>query len=149
MIKGIVVKEEEKEDNVVSLKLVQGGKEPPSFGGSDWLSKLEVGTVFFVESMNSGSFALGLFRLVKKDNKVIVLNSPDVLEVGPDGRSQPKDIYINPTRFCNQHRLYQEVGVLDFKQEEKEEEDDGDRGTVPSGGEGSEVERSPGEQGNP
>lgn len=90
---------QEKDNNIVTLISIPGGKEPPSTTET-WLDKLEEGTVFVIQDkQNPQDFALGLFKLVSRegtDGKVIVLVSP----------SFEKPIYVNPTRFCNRYTLY-------------------------------------------
>lgn len=130
-MQNLSMEEKEEKDNIVSLKLIQGGKEPPSTG-SDWLSALEVGTVFFVQSKtNPMDFNLGLFRVSKKEERVIMLQSPML----------PKEIYVNPIRFCNNYLLYQEVGIV---KEEEGNSHDGDRVEGDGGVPQDEVERPSG-----
>ena len=106
--------QEEEENNVVSLKLITGGKEPPSTG-SDWLSALEDGTIFYVQNkLNPMDFSLGVFRLAKREGKVVVLQSTML----------PREIYVNPVRFCNNYLLYENMGVIVYKEEEVNSHDE-------------------------
>lgn len=104
--------ENEEEFKVVNLKLITGGKEPPTPGSGNWLKDLEVGTVFFVENkLDRTDFNLLLFRLEGKDgpfNKLICIRSPVM----------PKEIYVDPHRFCNRYDLYHEYGVMLLPKEE-------------------------------
>jgi hypothetical protein len=124
-------KEEETENNIVDLKLLQGGKEPPK--GDDWLSKLDEHTLFFVQRQNAPmEFSLGLFWKETHEGKVVKLRSPML----------PEALYVNPIRFCNVYTLYENCGIVDYKQEEVTPNDQPNRveGTDP-------VERPEGQQG--
>jgi len=130
MSKGALLfnNEQEEENKVVDLKLITGGKEPPSTG-SDWLSNLELGTVFYaqhkVDSPNYPSHVLELFRLDRREGKVVILQMESPLG--------PKRIPVNSVRFCNRYSLFHEVMVItteDLIKEQEEKEianDDGDR----------------------
>lgn len=121
------IKLEEKEERVVDLKLIKGGKEPPTFTGNNWLSDLPEGTMFFVNSKTDPlDFSLGLFQLVKKEGKVIILWSPEIRE--PDGR--PKDIFVNSNRFCNRYMLYQQVCVLSPEEQKEQRENYDERNRI-------------------
>lgn len=138
--------EEEEKDKVVKLsgfepKLITGGKEPPTDHGSDWLTPLEVGHVFYVQSKTDPmDFSLGLFRKLKQDNKVVILESPQL----------PTEVPVVPTRFCNRYLMYQSCGIIEVKTIEKEENDD-ERHRIQGddGGSDGAVERSTGEQEGP
>lgn len=122
-----VAKEEEKDDVVeyngpkLIVNNALAGGEPPLITPGDWLTPLQDGTVFFVQSkQNPMDFNLGFFRKVRTDNKVIMLQSPQL----------PKEIYVNPVRFCNSFTLYQEMFVL-----EEKADDDGNRDQPATGAE--------------
>lgn len=107
--------------DVTYLRAVTGGKEPPADG--DWLSLLDVGTIFLVQrKQNTGEFALGEFILVDKD-----LSLPKVVIV-MSGNAPGKRICWNPTRFCSQFSHYKTLGIVEIpgeipKEEGKEDED--------------------------
>lgn len=115
-------KEEEKEDNVMEFPtVIQGGKEPPSQGGDNWLTKKPVGSCFLVKKLNDPfNFTLGLFRIGAKTEKAVVLNGKDV----PNG-----NLYVDPVTFCNQFREFEDLGILMDKDTplEEGEYNDGDR----------------------
>ena len=126
--------EEEKEfKRVPDLKLITGGKEPPTTSSGNWLKDLEVGTVFFVHNkLDRADFNLLLFRLEGKDgpnNKLICIRSPVM----------PKEIYVDPHRFCNRYDLYHTYGVMLLPKEEII--DERDREPPQSGQENPDVER--------
>ena len=127
-------KETKKEKtNVVELKLVTGGGEPPVSSGN-WLKDLEDGTVFFVQSkLDFKDFNLLLFRLEGKagpHNKLICIRSPNL----------PKEIYVDPHRFCNQYNLYHTEGVMKVPEKQEEQDDtDSDRQPSPGGEENKDL----------
>lgn len=109
----------EKEDTVMNLAVIQGGK---SLGGGgseenpDWLSTLEVGTIFLVEEKgNPKQFALAQFQVVDKTEKAVYLVSRlnEVIQT-----------FVKPMSFCNQYRLFEVLGVITQEAvvEEKENE---------------------------
>lgn len=135
--------EQEKDNNRVNKKgfeprLIIGGKEPPIDYGSDWLTPLEAGHVFYVQSKTDPmDFSLGLFRKLKQDGKVVLLESPQL----------PNEIPVIPTRFCNRYIMYQSCGIIEVKTIDKKENDD-ERHRVQrdDGDADGEVERHAGEQ---
>jgi len=134
---------EEEEDNKVvnkgfEPKLILGGKEPPTDYGSDWLTPLEPGHVFYVQSKTDPmDFSLGLFRKLKQDGKVVLLESPQL----------PHEVPVIPTRFCNKYLMYQSCGIIEVKTiDKKENDDERHRVSGNDGNEDGEVERPVGEQ---
>lgn len=101
--------QEEKEiNNVVDLKLVGGSNTPP---GEDWLVNLEVGTVFLArDKKNLSNYNLGLFRLMEKTQKAVVLKTPAL----------PTNLYILSNLFCRDYSLHEVIGVLEVPQEQEE-----------------------------
>lgn len=93
---------EKESNNVVDLKLVSGGKEPPADG--NWLRELEDGTIFLIEDKNSHDFNLGQVRLLHKEEKSIYL--------GFIVNGNPITSFVNPIKFCQRYRLYETLGVV-------------------------------------
>lgn len=123
--------EQEEKDNVVSLQLITGGKEPPSTG-SNWMDGIEEGSLFFVQSkIDPMDFNLGLFRMEKREGKVTVLLSPQM---------PGTPLYVSSTRFCNKFLLFENLGIVKEKEEEKEIINDGDRLEGQSSDEAEKVE---------
>lgn len=103
--------EEEKENNVVSLQLITGGKEPPS---PIWLENEEEGNMFWVQSVQDnhpGSYVSTLFRLIKKMGKVYVLRTVDM------NTQVSQDVPVIPIRFS---KVFSKVS--NFIPEEKQDE---------------------------
>lgn len=124
---------EEEKDTIVrmspNLKLITGGGEPPHKTGI-WLKDLEVGTVFFVQNAKElRDFNLQLFRLEGKEGthqNVICIRSPLL----------PKELYVDPVRFCSQFNLHHTVGVMAFPTTENNKEQENVEGhwvTPPEG----------------
>ena len=114
--------QEEEETKIVTLELIKGGKEPP-IGGADWLTNLEVGMLFLVQSKtNPMDFNLHTFWLEDKKfgGKVCVLRTEKL----------PEELLVNPVRFCNSWLLYHEIGIVERR---KPEHDDGHRDEQLSG----------------
>lgn len=122
--------EEDKEIKQVSLKLITGGKEPPTTTGN-WLKDLEDGSVFFVQNkVDLRDFNLVLFRLEGKagvNDKVVCLRSPNL----------PKEFYVDPHRFCNMYNLHHTEGVMALQ--DVKEDDQQDNREPPSTGEKKET----------
>ena len=130
----------EEEDVIVDLKdykkphLALAGGEPPILGGT-WLRGLDLGTVFLVREKITAhnlrpNYVLGLFRVVEKSSKSVVLQAPSV----------QGNLYVDPDGFCKVYDLYENFGTLATEDQEKENAenaDDGDRiprdPTVPPG----------------
>lgn len=90
-------------EDVAYLKLATGGKEPPADG--NWISQLDVGTIFLVQRKNAGAeFALGRFVLVGKTSKTVIVMAPN--------NPQIQDCW-NPVRFCRQFDLYEILGIIE------------------------------------
>jgi len=87
------------------LKLVTGGKELPPNG--DWLSLLDVDTVFLVKDKRSPSFALGHFKILDKTegSKTVFLGSTNP--------QMPPMIPVEPVRFCQQYSLHEVICITD------------------------------------
>ena len=109
----LVEKEEEKESkNVVELKLVSSDGNPPSSG--NWLMDLPIGQVFLIQDKQKPrDFMLGLFRLIGKEGKAVVLMTT----------ASQDPIYVNPSRFCSQYDCYEKVAVVVTESLPKEQEE--------------------------
>lgn len=94
---------EEKEEMTDYLKLVTGGKELPPDG--DWLSLLDVDTVFLVKDKKSPGFSLGHFKILDKTEggKTVFLGSTNP--------SMPPMIPVIPVRFCQQYALHEIICI--------------------------------------
>lgn len=104
--------EEAKESNVVDLKLI-GGNNPPMDG--DWLSPKEIGNCFLAVPKNERSnYICGLFRVVGKFEKVVVLASP----------SSPTNLYVIPRRFCVAFDEQENLGNMQEQEEQPVENAD-------------------------
>lgn len=96
--------EQEEEIKRVSLKIIDGGKQPPLDG--NWLKDLETGTVFLVRLKNNlNDFNLGLFRIEEKTEKSVILRTPSVQQ----------SIYVIPQVFCRMYDLYETLAVVSDK----------------------------------
>lgn len=100
----------EKEQVLMNLAVIQGGKSSTGSGTNppdDWLSELEVGTIFLVEEKNNiKNFNLGQFQVVTKTDKAVHLASM------LNGLVQT---FVKPLAFCNQYRLYEVLGIISDK----------------------------------
>lgn len=126
-----------------NLRLITGGGEPPAKTGN-WLKDMEVGTVFFtIQSVNpmtgqmSKDFNLQLFRLEGKEGthqNVVCIRSPLL----------PKEIYVDPGRFCAQFSLHHTIGVMAFPEPNNKEEEnvEGHWSTPPDGEKKEDVVKS-------
>jgi len=104
-----VEKQEEKEDRVTELRIIPGGKEPPTEVNC-WLDKVEKGTNFVVkDKTNLRDFQLTLFVLIDRYERTVVLANPQV----------PNPILVDPQQFCNKFSLFEDLGTV---REPKEEE---------------------------
>lgn len=103
--------EEERLKRMVDLKMVGGSNNPPD---GDWLSTLEIGTVFLVsDKIDLRQFNLVVYRLVGKTEKSYILRNPSV----------PQNIYVKSS-FCNSHNLHEKLGlVLDDLEPKQEQEE--------------------------
>jgi hypothetical protein len=95
----------EKENGELELKLVSGGSDSTFSDDKDWLSKLDIGTVFLVQDRTSPDFNLGLFRLVDKIGRACVLQLSINREVHLS--------HVNPSRFCNKYIMYENLGKIE------------------------------------
>jgi len=105
--------EEEKRHKVVDLRLLQGGKEPPSTGET-WLEKKPIGACFLVKEKNNPmEFNLGLFRIDHKTDKAVILHHPPI----------PNPLYVDPVAFCNKYREFEDLGIMltrkDFEEHDR------------------------------
>ena len=87
------------EEQFPKLRLLQGGKGPPiNTKGEDWLSKLSRGSVFSCSQKGNDLFVLGMFCILHKHDKTIILG--DALGNGPNAA-------VDPVRFCKKHDLHE------------------------------------------
>lgn len=88
--------------NVLPLRprLAPAGKEPPR--GPNWLTELDVGTVFLAKEQGP-SWNLGLFFILKRLGKAIKL--------GVSSNGSPTELYVDPIGFSNKYRLYEILGI--------------------------------------
>lgn len=107
--------EEEKVSTLMNFAVINGGKDSgPPVDTSDWLTPLEIGTIFLVEEKNNPrNFALGQFQLVSKEQKAVYLISM---------LNGVVHTFVKPPAFCAQYRLYEILGVVKTQQEEIKEE---------------------------
>lgn len=107
------------------LKLITGGKGPPTGDGS-WLSELELGAVFLgQDDRDHSKWALAMFQKMKvSPNTLAVLLASDVF---PE-----KYMWVNPTRFS---KAFRKVDILEVMQPiSHQEEQDNDQRPVLVGG---------------
>jgi hypothetical protein len=119
--------EELRRRKMPDLKLLQGGKGPPTEDHPDWLSDMPVGAIFLVQHRNQPTeFTLGLFHLVDKTEKGACV-------LFTKGSNIPA--YVNPSRFSRLFTLYEFIDVLPMeeKKEETEEENAGSGAIQPEG----------------
>jgi hypothetical protein len=115
LIKLCDYQEKEQENEMTELKTILGGATPP---GGNWLSELEIGTIFLAKDKTSADFSLMYLCLVDKTEKSIKLASPEL----------PTPRFVDPNRFCQKYMLHETLGILkeedlrpeDIKIEEKE-----------------------------
>lgn len=91
----------------------QGPKDP-----LDWLSNLEIGTVFLVQNKRANDFALGQFILLHLFEKSAWLTTTT---------NQKQDLYVSTSRFSRDFTLYEIIAKIEeptteIKQEETTEE---------------------------
>jgi hypothetical protein len=99
---------EEKEKMNSKLQILPGGKGPVD--SNDWLSLLPEGTEFTAkEKNNPNSWIVPLFKVVKKNEKSIVLVTP----------SSNLPIYADPIVFSRNYRLYEDYGFEATDEEAK------------------------------
>lgn len=108
--------QKEERMNELGLELIKGGKpdglQPPM--GEDWLSRLAVGSLFFVQRSNVATeFSLGLFHKEAHEGKVVRLRSLVPM--------MDESLYVNPSRFCNVFSLFEDLGVKQVKEEDNEQ----------------------------
>ena|SRR2546423_15098324 len=88
----------DKENNLVDLQLIRGGK--PDFIGrqppDNWLMALKVNTTFLVKSKNNANFALGEFTLIAKRERSVLLCTQ---------LNQEAFTWVDSVRFVGQYDL--------------------------------------------
>ena len=109
-------KEEEEKDNVVSLKLIEGGKDTSGTNDSDWLTPLAEGTIFLTQEKNNPN----VFHL-DQWQKVDDFDQSQLLVSNLNGQVRlfvPKPA----TRFCNKFRLHEILAIIENKEIKEENE---------------------------
>jgi hypothetical protein len=99
-LKLVVNKQEEEKDiSMSNITLMTAGT-----GGDDknWLSKLPLGTIFLIQDVSSADFNLGHFKIVDHTDKSVILASS--LTNTP--------IFVDPNRFTQKYRMYENLGVF-------------------------------------
>lgn len=97
---------EEDKSNVVPLRLLTGGKEPPGSSSKDWLTPLTENTSFLVQRINNKTgleFELLEYRIVFKAERSIALSLTYNHEIA--------DIWVDPKLFCKLHTLVEVLEV--------------------------------------
>lgn len=89
----------DEEDNMAELKTIIGGSTP---GGSNWLSELEIGTIFLAKDKTSADFSLMCLCLVDKTSKSVKLSSPEL----------PQPRFVDPSRFCQKYMFHETLGLI-------------------------------------
>ena len=112
--------EREQEKDMAELIKTLGGSTPP---GGNWLSELDIGTVFLAKDKTSAEFSLMHLMLLDKTLKSVKLASPDL----------PAPRFVDPARFCQKYMWHETLGVVkedelttepsDHSDTEKKEED--------------------------
>jgi len=91
--------EKEQENNMTELKAIIGGGTPPN---GNWLSELEVGTIFLAKDKTSADFSLMYLCLIDKTEKSVKLASPEL----------PHPRFVDPSRFCQKYMWHETLGVV-------------------------------------
>lgn len=109
--------DEERKMSKPQLKLLTGGKEPPSTtGGVNWLNGLARGTAFSCKKRNSDD--VFIFVIAFKYERTIVL---------VDGFHSENRFAVDPEVFSKKHDYWETVGTEEEAQPPKEIEHDSDR----------------------
>ena len=120
--KGVVlpfkpITKEELETDMAELKTIIGGATPP---GGNWLSELEIGTVFLAKDRTSADFSLMHLMILDKTLKSVKLASPEL----------PTPRFVDPSRFCQKYMWHETLGVIkeeDIATESIEKEPEGEQ----------------------
>jgi len=106
-----ITKKEEEDKIAPKLRLITGGKGPPTYNEGDWLSPIEEETTILIQKINDQNVSLGQATVVMKLTKAILLTI-----VG-----QSKEIvWVDPNRFCSIYRRYDTVQTAQEAQEERQ-----------------------------
>lgn len=102
-------KTEDEEENMTDnvIQLVSTGDKGPS-DPNDWLSKLEIGTVFLIQDRNTHDFNLGMFMVQGKEE----LESNKTAVFLTSNNPSPMKVAVNPSRFCQKYSLYGVLAVI-------------------------------------
>lgn len=102
---------EEKKQHVPDLRIITGGKEPPSTGKT-WLDELAPGTCFVAKEMgNTRQWLLHKFIVLGRSEKTTHLASP----------ASSQQLPVDPITFCNIHRLHENLGIVISEEELNDE----------------------------
>jgi len=107
------IEEQEKElTNVVELRSITGGKQPPEDG--NYFTNMAVGTIFLVRNKQDlRDPNLHLFYLRGKTEKAVILSTPTI----------PQLMYQIPMVFCGKFDLFETIGFVEETQEQQETEE--------------------------
>jgi hypothetical protein len=89
----------EQENEMTELRTLVGGSTPP---GSNWLSELEIGTIFLAKDKTSADFSLMYLCLIDKTEKSVKLASPEL----------PTPRFVDPNRFCQKYMWHETLAVV-------------------------------------
>lgn len=95
---GEKVEKDKSKDKVVPLRLVPGGRPP---GSPDWLSSLEIGTVFLVRPKAAQGPFIEEYHVIAKTEKAVRLHTNTQGEI---------DLWTIPSVFCSLVDLYEIIG---------------------------------------
>lgn len=102
----------EQDNNMAEFKTIIGGSTP---SGGNWLSELEIGTIFLVKDKTSADFALQRLCVLDKTQKSVMLG----IEREPGPR------FVDPNRFCQKYMWHETLGTI-------KDEDGKELGDIPS-----------------
>ena len=105
-----ITKKEEEDKIAPKLRLITGGKGPPTYNEGDWLSPIEEETTILIQKINDQNFSLGQATVVMKLTKAILLAIV--------GQSKEM-VWVDPNRFSSQYRRFDTVQTAQEAQEEQ------------------------------
>ncbi len=110
------IEQEEEKNNVVDLKLITGGKEPPDELGP-WLKGLERGTHFLFRPKNKGGVNdVGI-------NRAVVVFHYETATLLFDNLNANVYFIVDTNGFSNSMRLVQIIGREEPSTQQEEQED--------------------------
>lgn len=114
-------------DSVIPLRVVTGGKGPPS---DFWLKNLDIGTVFLARHKNNTQdWSMGEFCIANIVDKAVLLL------VSSQPQQPPQPLWVDPARFSNKMEMVEIIRTNAFMEasmppEEGEEENGDDPRTI-------------------